>query len=245
VNYVPVSTRNFTFVQLQASLFTPENDAPNIKVGSSVQKVLEARFSGDPVVLPFPDEAPREFPRLILPSPDKAWRCEIAPSRLNLFWQPAVDGAQVDLSVFLSEASSLFREYRQLLGTRVDRLALVVTRFAEVDSPTAFLVGHFLQEHWGVERSRPLENVELNTHTTFQLTDLLVVNAWTRSSSASAEVEGERRGGVVVEQDVNTVMEDGVVVDYGIEAIESFFASVGGAIDEILRHYYPEGGAHE
>lgn len=214
---------------------------PAAEIAERVQPLLGFRFSGDPVIFPFPDQAPRDLPRVIFPDPDGIWRCEIAPARLNLFWQSSGHHPPLDLSTFVEAAAQVFRSYSGSEQSRVDRLAMVVTRFARSATPAEFLSQHFLAQRW-VEGSS-LGNVEFNIHSTFRLAERIAANVWMRNSNAFVEEDGTRVNGVLLEQDINTLFSDDPEMNFDGDDIEVFFRSVGSAFDEFLAYYYPEGGS--
>ena len=70
---------------IQASLFVSNLVFSTSKFLRTILDLCSDKFDGDPVVLPLPENAPREIPRIILERRDKSLKLEISPVRFNLF----------------------------------------------------------------------------------------------------------------------------------------------------------------
>ena len=74
----------FRAVQFRAAVFTPtlrQFSAAHV-VGALLGKL--SQFSGDPVVLPIPKEAPAEIPRIVLRGPAQGLELQTAPARSDV-----------------------------------------------------------------------------------------------------------------------------------------------------------------
>jgi len=52
-----------------------------IGVAQSLNKGAKKLFSGEQTILPIPDDAPPEIPRIILGDREKVFRCQVSPTR--------------------------------------------------------------------------------------------------------------------------------------------------------------------
>jgi hypothetical protein len=239
-SFALVGARHFETIQLQATLFTPDLAAEASQADSPLVSVLSEWFTDDPVVLPFPPSAPRDFPRLILSAQDGVRRCEVAPGRVSIFSLAPVPANEDHVRPFLTDVTRAFQAYRDAAQTRVDRLAYVITRFAPSKHPERALAQHYLGSQWSKSVEPPILTFELNLHQTLTL-DGFSVNVWNRNSNSLAEVAGEHVQGIVVEQDVNTVVVDGFI-NYTQDDIIQFYSVVESATNQMLTQFYPEGG---
>ena len=228
---------DFVVASCQATLFTPEAEFPSAHVvGRLLPKWIE-RFDGDPIVLPIPEMAPRDLPKVILQSVSGAWACEVAAGRINIRWRRQTNGAaELDLPKFVEVVLPLLLNYREFVESRIGRLAVVMTRYALQDFPGRFLASHFCQDRWlKAPFDRP-ESFEINAHKRFILGGQMV-NSWARNKAGKlTEPEGQRSI-VVVEQDINTPGEEDN--EFGDADIKHFFTVVSEELDGILQLYYP------
>lgn len=80
---IPFSTQS-----IQVAFFLGNIDLSNrLSVASLIQKELSPKLNGTPTILPIPDDAPLEIPRIILISKDKNLTCNIAANRLDLSYK--------------------------------------------------------------------------------------------------------------------------------------------------------------
>ena len=228
---------DFIVASCQATLFTPEAQLSGAQIVSRLLPKWIERFDGEPIILPIPEMAPRDMPKVILRSVSGAWNCEVAAERINIHWRRRTNDAdELDLTKFVEVVMPFLIDYREFIKSRIGRLAAVITRYALQDSAGSFLASHFCQDRWlKAPFDRP-ENFELHAHKRFTLGGQ-TVNSWVRNKTGKLGKPEDQRAIVVVEQDINTLGEE--VNKFGDADIEHFFMSVSDEFDEILRLYYP------
>lgn len=233
-----ITAADFRLISCQATLFTPDEEVSGAKIVSRLLPDWIQRFDAEPIVLPSPEGFPREFPRVILQSSSEEWRCEISSARLNIFWK-RIAGRDSSLSLIFDEIVPLLHEYRDFLRARVGRIAAVVTRFAEHQSPGVYLAHHYCQDRWlQAPLNRP-ESFELHAHKRFEFNEELKVNSWVRNRTGFVKEEEEQLRAVLVEQDMNSLAEEESSRDFDTTAISSFFVDAAEQFDTILALYYP------
>ena len=229
---------DFVVASCQATLFTPEAEFSGSHLLSRLlpkPKWIE-RFDGEPTVLPLPEMAPRDVPKVILQSASGEWRCEVASGRFNIHWLLKTNDADgLDLQKFVEVALPLLQDYQRFVDSRIDRLAAVITRYAVQDSPGRFLARHFCKDRWLEAPFNRPESFELHAHKRFTL-GAQKVNSWVRNKTGTLKSE-EQRTIVVVEQDINTPGEESN--EFSDVDISRFFTALSAEFDGILRLYYP------
>jgi hypothetical protein len=235
-----MTANDFVTLQRQVVLFTPDEEVSSAKLLRGLVPNWADRFGGEPIVLPGAEGAPRQMPRLILQSADGVWRSEISSERINLFWRRVTQEEQAPAP---TEAVALLQEYREFLGARIGRLAVVLTRAAPHESPATLLAGHFCKAKWLEAPFNRPENFELHSHKRFQLPKTsLTVNSWVRSKTGTVSSKENPQPVVLVEQDINTLAEEADQRDFNADEIDLFFTAANDEFDVILRLYYPNGG---
>jgi hypothetical protein len=238
-----LSAKDFAVAQVQATIFTPDEEVSAAKLAKGLLPKWAQRFDGEPFVLPSPlGGIPRELPKVVLHNKAGDWRCEIASERASVFWRALGSGETgVSLASFYKEAVRLLREYKEFLSARVGRMAAVTTRFADHPNPGLFLTHHFCQERWFKAPLNRPENLELHAHKKFLLGGRYTVNSWVRNKTGVLTL-GEKQVSIVfVEQDINTLAEEATARDFTHEDVAGFFAAAAGEFDVILGLYYPDG----
>jgi hypothetical protein len=234
----PVTANDFAIAQMQASLFTPDEEVSSAKLLKELTPRWQSRFDGDPFVLPVSTGVPREVPRLVLHQKNGEWRCEISSERINVFWLKA----RADLTFpesFAREAVPLLTEYVEFQRARVGRMAAVVTRYTPYPQPGLFLARHFCQERWADAPLNRPENFELHAHKTFVLGNKFRVNSWVRNKTGMSGSPSGQSPVIVVEQDLNTLLEELATNSFSATDVARFFAAAQSEFEVILNLYYP------
>lgn len=144
-----ISAERFLLASCQATLFTPDKELSTRRLIANLGPAWMQRFDAEPFALPQTEGMPPEIPRLRLESQTKVWACQIAPIRIDIFWRRAIpDTPQISIGDFFPDVSSLLLEYQRVSESRVGRLAAVINRYTEHNSPGVFLSRHFCQERW-------------------------------------------------------------------------------------------------
>jgi hypothetical protein len=233
-----VTAGNFQLASCQATLFTPDEEVSAAKLLKRLAPTWIDHFDGEPTTLPLQELVPREVPKLILESKSKAWRCEIASERINVFWRrlKAAD-EEPTLESFFKTALRFLTEYIDLQAARIGRVAAVLNRYADHPAPGPYLAAHFCQERWISGPAKTAQSFELHIRTNYDLADKFPINAWIRSKTG--RVADEKRTIVLVEQDLNTSAEAVAEAKYTMDEIATFFEAAAVDFDKTLKTYYP------
>ncbi len=234
-----VTAQDFAIAQMQATVFTPDEEVSGAKLMKGLLSRWQSRFDAEPFLLPVTTGVPREVPRVVMRTEAGDWRCEISSERMNLFWHKARPDSQVP-ETFANDAVKLLNEYIEFLRARVGRMAAVVTRYAQHPKPALFLARHFCQERWDTAPLNRPENFELHAHKTFVMADRFKVNSWVRNKTGSVGTEGKQVPVVVVEQDLNTLFEDAQTNSFSPADVGQFFTAAQQEFETIMDLYYPD-----
>jgi hypothetical protein len=234
----------FRLASAQATIFTPDASISTAQlVRDLLPKWLNEPFDGEPLILPQPpvDALPRDIPRVVLQSSKGEMRCELAAARVNMYWtRTSANTPDPDLGAFFARTTGLFSDYLRVLPTRVGRLAAVINRFAQHESPGAFLAEQFCKpELRRAPFNRP-ESFELHAHKKFALSGRFEVNSWVRNKTGASHFDELSSAIVLVEQDLNTLAESAAAEAFTEQDISEYFALCARNFDNILALYYPE-----
>ena len=233
---------DFEIAACQATLFTPDEEFSSVKIIQNFYPGWGDLFDADPIILPpFPSGIPGDVARIVLQSTSETWRCEIAPARINFLWRRTAQAiSSIELGTFFAKAFDVLIGYQQLLGSRIGRLATVITRFALHDTPALFLARHFCQDRWSKAPLNRPENFELHAHKQFLLDTTFQVNSWARSKTGHLTKEDSQIPIVMFEQDLNTILEEAPTKSFSAADLQHFLHAAASELDVILRLYYPQ-----
>ena len=225
---------SFAVGKVQATVFTPDEEVSAVKLVALFGKAWHSRFDQDPTLHPS-GVLPPDVPRLLWRSSSGSHACEIASSRLNLYWARTKEGEHPP-SDLMSTFLELLTDYKRVVNARVARLAFVLTRYAPVEKPGHFLANHFCKDRWARAPFNRPESFELHAHKVYKMPTGLVVNSWVRNRTAKSS-DGPV---VLVEQDLNTLLEEANSAAFSEAEMKDFFEACPAEADAILSLYYPE-----
>jgi len=236
-----VTWKELTVDLVGATLFTPE--PYNFGTGSAVATILAKfrdRFDGDAQVLPFPVEIPPEVPRIVLQSNDGNWRTTVGPARVDCIWNNKSATPPRSLANVVRECAEVLEHYVQECAARVGRVGLVVLRACPVAHPAEELIKRFCSPQAQKEPFNRSTTFEIHNHkvyTPHQGIDYKV-NSWVRCKSET--LVPDNRPVILVQQDLNSLIEDTQALRFTVPEIRTFFNMAAKEADEILRKYFPD-----
>lgn len=182
---------NFRIIKFLSAVFTPELDITNhLKFLNFVDETLGDKLDGAPTILPLPQGAPGEIPRIQLTSSDKKWSLNISLVRTDLFYiNPSIsDEEMIEISDFSAISSDFFSEYQEKLDLRVQRLAFVTERILPESKTSDYIIDKFCKEEYKKE-GRPFNNVkkfEIHSLKKYEWENFHL-NSWVRIKSIDYE----------------------------------------------------------
>ncbi len=230
-----------TIGSIQATVFTP---SLSFNVNKILKKLLEIDseiFDGSPTVLPLPQDAPGELPRIILQSKNDSYKFEIAPKRMNFFRIQINDDDIISPHEFIDKATTFILQLLNEIATQSGRIAAVIKRFCNKENPPVAIAGHFCKDQFLKE---PFDNpgeFQLHAHKRYPCFDFSDVNSWVRiKSGIRHRPTGPAQQIVIAEQDINTVTDKLEDNSFTNEEITIFFSNVMSEFDKILKLYFPK-----
>jgi len=196
-----------------------------IEVAQGLNKATKNLFNGEPAILPLPDDAPPEIPRIILGSKDKIFSCHVSPRRLEFSLgqkRGENKGLKEVQDDFLSQLANIARVVKKELGAKIERVGIVVNSAMFLEEPPVdFLMKKFLRPGPIVD---PRE-LNLNFLHKFALGEFKV-NRWHRFRCFSPRDKEtlEEANALLIETDVNTMPE--IKYDFSAEQIPVFCSQV-------------------
>ncbi len=241
-----IKASDFSTTTIRVVAYTPDRSAltPSMVLATIMSKFSD-RLGGDVQVLPIPADIPDEIPRLELKSEDRRWSFQWSPGRSSAMWssQETLGAAAAD-DVNVSECAKILIHLFQQKLVEVNRLAYVIHRVAEIDSPAPALVAHFC-----TTESCDLSNVRapLRNSKAFQLHNLkqydsgmdgVRLNSWVRCKAENS-ADATSPGKLLVEQDLNTPSGD-IGRRFTPEQIGDFYLMVTREANQIVALYFPD-----
>ena len=225
--------------QVQATIFTPSFIFSTSKILKKLMELTPDMLEGDPTILPLPDDAPHEIPRITLESKEKMYKLEVAPARINFFRTKIKKEDQVKPREFVQKAGEILISLLDGIGANCGRIAAVINRYSHQDNPSREIALHFCKDNFIKEPfDRPSE-FELHSLRKYDFLQSLKVNSWVRIRSGRIKSEkGVFRPVVFAHQDINTLAEE--TITYNNKEILSFYNGVCDEFDKILKLYFPK-----
>ena len=225
---------------IQATVFMPGFNFVTAKILKSLLDLGSSLFDGDPTVLPLPEDAPVDIPRVTLKNRDSSMRLEVAPLRINFFRIKINEDDRIATGEFISTAGDFLKKVLNNIGAGCGRMAAVINRFCYNDNPGLEIAKHFCK---GPFMEKPFDrpnSFELHAHKKYPFLSSFEINSWVRIKSGRVKPKnGTPRAIVLAEQDINTLAELMDSKIYSEEEISKFFANVIGEFDKILKLYFP------
>jgi len=234
-------SKNFSEINsIQASLFLSNFVFSTSKILKTVLESSSGLLDGDPTVLPIPEDAPREIPRIILKKKDNSMKLELSPLRFNLFRIRIGDEDEISANEFLSTANKLLSEMIENIGCEIVRMAIVFERFCPHEESSSAIAAHFCKSGFMSEPFDRSSEFELHSLKKYNFLESFEVNSWVRIKSGRLQSgQGTHRPVIVAQQDINTLAELMDTTIYTNEDISKFFNNILTEFDKILELYFP------
>lgn len=139
--------------KIQTAIFTRKFQISNEYEKSNLLLELREKigdvFSGQPVLIPVPNDAPPEIPRIILNSADNLFTCNIALNRTDIFFN-SVNSAENDINILLEKqklnSSKLF-DFLKEKKIEIARIGFVIDVDYTIQNALEFLRVEFVRNN--------------------------------------------------------------------------------------------------
>lgn len=223
---------------IQATVFTSGYSyTSNVILKYMLQNEM---FDGEPTVMPLPDDAPPQIPRIIMQSKDESYKLEVSPSRVNLFVTKKDKDGEIDINSFFDLAIKTLVGFLEHTNAKCSRIAAVVKRYHIVDKPEVEISKHFCKKSILDGPINDPRAFEIHALKTYSFLGAFQVNSWVRVRSGNVgPIDGKEHPVVAVEQDINTLAELMETQAYASKDIELFYKGVPEEFDQIIKKYFP------
>lgn len=197
------NSKNQNIDILNAAFFVSNvNLSDKLDIASKINSGLKDVLDGDPTILPIPDDAPFELPRIILNSKNKLFSCSISPQRIDFVINKskmiATSEGVLDIEAeFLKNIKPLTTLIIKSLGWSVYRLALISQLKVK---PTGGVLP-FLQKMLTDNLGKDAKELQLHSLKMMKINDF-EANHWLRLISQNAGTEEEL---LLIASDINTL----------------------------------------
>jgi len=237
---------DFKTNKLLASIFTPEMTIPNsLKLANLVVSIMGEYVGEEPSILPIPQNAPLEVPRVLFGSADNEWSLNISLQRTNLFYtvDPASGKARISEEEFSSVAAIFFGKYQKELSLRVQRLAFVTERFWIGENALTYILERFCN-NCQMGENRPFHEAkrfEIHSLKNY-LWETFNINSWVRMKFLPIKAgDHETAPGILVVNDLNTLsLNEAPDENFSDAQIGEYFNKIPVELKQILNLYFQD-----
>lgn len=229
-------------IKLMAVIYTPEFFIRDKFVLLNLfQELSGNKFDGELFSAPIPQNAPAEIPRFVLNSQDGSWKLEVSIERTSLIYiHPELSLLNnPDALDFGNFAKQFFRSYIKKNNIRIQRLAYVIERAAEIKNktPPQFIADTFCNEKYLTEPFNRTSAFELHSLKQYPFKKFHL-NSWVRLKST--QLLDENRTPILhIVSDINTLSsQEAPETKFLLKDIDRFFKFVPDELESIISLYF-------
>jgi hypothetical protein len=232
----------FRIIKFQGTVFTPNLFIQNpLNFLSIVNELIGDKMNGNTTVLPIPQDAPADIPRIQSTSSDSKWGLNISLTRTDIYYfDPLISNIEgVNIEEFTKIAAQFLSKFQNKMNLMIQRLAFVTERILPEDSASGYLIDMFCKDELKME-GRPFNNVnkfEIHSLKKYAWNDFSI-NSWVRIKSI--DFKGDKIiPAILLINDINTLpFEQDPKIAFQSSDIEKFFNGVSEHINQILSKYF-------
>lgn len=206
------------------------NLTDKLELANSLKKSLVI-LDGDPLIMPIPDDAPSEIPRIILRSKSEEYALNVAPQRIDFFFNNKEQkrGLYDDFTKEMLKKIKIIEEVvTQKFSANINRLGLIIDMSLQKDDAIKYILNYFSE---AFKHKEDLLEGQIHIFNR-EAVDSFDVNNWIR---IIAQKHDKKKSDILVSNDINTVIEDGK--SYSSEEINKFYSSMLKYVTENIKHY--------
>lgn len=209
---------------IQVALFTPSIDlSEKINLSSYFLKGSNNLFDGEPIILPLPNDAPPEIPRIILKNKEQTYTLQITTNRIDFIYEDkSADSKKNTLTElqtqYLSHLSNITKTLISEIGSKVSRLGFIPVLQYKIDNATSYIIKTYFKDSKLTQSTEEinfgiLHKIKINEQPT---------NIWLRVNSFNKPGDKLNNKLVVLLFDINTPQE--LVLDLKQKDIIKYFS---------------------
>ena len=228
-------------LNIQTAFFTPGLVLTDKLIQSSeIIKETGSLFNGDPIILPIPNDAPAEFPRMILKSKDERYILEIKSSRIDFIVKdekndkPQKNYPALFIKDYQDKLQSVSLAIINIFKAKIVRLGYVLSLQFKVDNAVEIVKKSYIKKNKFIEDTFDFNIGFLNKITINNLD----TNIWFRTNALRSPEKDKDNKVLSVMFDTNTVPEK--ILDLTQQDVIGFAQTTNEYIDKNLKNYLPE-----
>lgn len=228
-------------LNIQTAFFAPGLVLSDKLIQSSeIIKETGSLFNGDPIILPIPNDAPAEFPRMILKSKDERYILEIKSSRIDFIVKDEKSDksqknyATLFIKDYQNKLQSVSSAIMSIFKAKIVRLGYVLSLQFKVDYAVEIIKKSYIKKIKFIENAFDFNIGFLNKITL----NNLETNIWFKANALRSPEKEKDNKVLSVMFDTNTVPEK--ILDLTQQDIISFTQRTNAYIDKNLKNYLPE-----
>lgn len=213
-----------------AFFFASINLTDKLELANSLKKSL-SMLDGDPLLMPIPDDAPSDIPRIILRSKTQEYALNVAPQRIDFFYNNKQKNSRLygDFTrEILKTVKTIEDIVMQKFSASINRLGLIIDMSLKKDDPIKYMLNCFNKSF---KYKDALLEAQIHMYNK-ETVDGFNLNNWIR---IIAQKHDKNKTNVIVSNDINTIIED--KKSYTNEEINKFYSSMLKYVTENIKHY--------
>lgn len=225
----------------QVALFSNSISFNNkIEYASKLIAASDNIFDGDPAILPIPEGAPPEIPRIVVKSKDGKFICNTSINRVDLFFNPK-KSEEADLgelkSVYLPSLRKVINFLNETYKFKIYRMGIVANFLSEIkESANAYIAKKYLKETNLISNTFEIQLHSLNKIAL--LNNKYNANRWLRIKSFRDKNNIDNDKFLVATIDINTLPDASYDID--IESVTMIFNDVIKNMQALIKLHYTE-----
>lgn len=225
---------------LQSAIFTSGLDL-STKISLANQLILDTKelFDGEPIILPIPNDAPQEIPRIILKNKNESYSLNVGLSRIDFFYNernykdglPNKEFSNL-MEDFLDKTTLVTQSLLKISSPRVVRVGFILTSLTKVAGrATNFISEQYLKQKKII---KDLHSINLSILRKTKVSHLMS-NVWFRVNPFKKEDDPLDDKVITIQFDVNTRAED--ILDLKMDEIKTFFKEAADYVNKNIELY--------
>lgn len=229
-----------TVKSLQSAIFTPSLDLTN-KIGFANQLIQDTKglFDGDPIVLPIPNDAPPEIPRIILKNKNDSHSLSVGQSRIDFFYNERDYKDKIASNEFanlepefLQKTNLVIQTILNTTSTRIIRLGLIITLQSKISGKaSSFVSTHYLKHR---KAFKDLYDLNLGVLIREKI-NKLDSNIWFRINPYRKEKDSLDDKIITFQFDINTKGEE--ILNLSLDDTNKYFIESASYINQNISYY--------
>ena len=201
---------------------------------NKLSQALPFLLEKDPTILPIPDDAPSNIPRIMLSNKSEEYKCNIAANRIDFFYEEKKEPKPLKESFnqFYPNYKKFFTTLKSEFNPQISRLALISKLISFLNESSNNLIKNTFLKEKIFGDTYNLEIIILYK----EKVDTLKINRLIRIKSLRKKDPPESDMALRSEIDINTL--PGIIGDYSKEEIDKIYKLFLDKIDYSINLYF-------